>query len=304
MEFNSRQLRAFLAVADRRSFSRAAEVLFVTPSGVSVLIRELETQLGFRLFERTTRHVALTDHGASLVPAIRRALADVDGSAAALSESVKDTGQCISIGAAPLVAANLLPTAIKEFRSRRPGVRIRTCDTEMSGVAQKVASGAVDLGIGVFNPATSIKRVELFRFSFIFIRSGDDAATPRTSTSWSAAAADTLIVLPPTSPLQRVIERQLVLAGVRRGTPAAVVNNLDTQIAMVEAGEGVAVIPSFGLPVCRNRHVAMSRLVNPAATMAFHLIRARGRTLPPAADEFAAFLESYVSRWAGRAGIL
>ena len=62
-----------------------------------------------------------------------------------------------------------------------------------------------------------------------------------------------------------------------------IVNALDTQIAMVEAGEGVAIIPSFGLPVCRNRNVAMSRLVSPAAGMDFHEIRARGRTLPPAA---------------------
>src|SRR5271167_979992 len=50
MDFTSRQFRAFLLVAQHRSFSRAAEALYITPSGLSVLIRELETQLGFRLF--------------------------------------------------------------------------------------------------------------------------------------------------------------------------------------------------------------------------------------------------------------
>jgi LysR family transcriptional regulator, carnitine catabolism transcriptional activator len=63
MDLTSRQLRAFLLVAQHRNFSRAAEALFITPSGLSILIRELESQLGFRLFDRTTRHVVLTAHG-------------------------------------------------------------------------------------------------------------------------------------------------------------------------------------------------------------------------------------------------
>jgi len=54
MEFTSRQLRAFRLVAQHGSFARAAEALFITPSGLSVLIRELESHLGFRLFNRTT----------------------------------------------------------------------------------------------------------------------------------------------------------------------------------------------------------------------------------------------------------
>ena len=56
MEFTSR-LRGFHLVAQHGSFSRAAEALFITPSGLSPLIRELENQLGFRLFDRTTRHL-------------------------------------------------------------------------------------------------------------------------------------------------------------------------------------------------------------------------------------------------------
>ena len=68
MEFTSRQLRAFHLVAEHQSFARAAERLFLTPSGLSVLIRELERQLGFRLFDRTTRQVTLTGHGSDLLP--------------------------------------------------------------------------------------------------------------------------------------------------------------------------------------------------------------------------------------------
>jgi DNA-binding transcriptional LysR family regulator len=237
------------------------------------------------------------------VPVIRRAVDDIDSVTSAVSKRASTIGGSITIGAAPLIAANVLPPAIKEFRARRPGLRVRTFDADLATVMQKVASGTLDLAIGVFTPASNIKRVRLFRFSFIFIRSGDDLTPRRTATTWSAAASEPLIALPSSSPVQRHIDRQLARAGVRR-SPAVLVNALDTQIAMVEAGEGVAIIPSFGLPVCRNRNVAMSRLVSPVVSMDFHQIWARSRTLPPAAEEFAAFLQSHVARWAGRTGIL
>jgi DNA-binding transcriptional LysR family regulator len=64
MNITSRQLKAFVLTAQHRSFSRAAERLFITQSGMSLLVRELEAQLGFRLFDRTTRRVTLSDRHA------------------------------------------------------------------------------------------------------------------------------------------------------------------------------------------------------------------------------------------------
>jgi LysR family transcriptional regulator, carnitine catabolism transcriptional activator len=84
----------------------------------------------------------------------------------------------------------------------------------------------------------------------------------------------------------------------------SVVNLLDTQIALVEAEEGIAIIPSFGIPACRNRKVVVSQLVNPVVRFDFHLISTRGRALPPGAVEFTAFLKGYIASWAGRAGVL
>jgi LysR family transcriptional regulator, carnitine catabolism transcriptional activator len=79
---------------------------------------------------------------------------------------------------------------------------------------------------------------------------------------------------------------------------------MDTQIALVEADEGIAIIPSYGVPVCRNRKVVMSRLINPIVDLEFSQIITRARKLPPGAEELSAFLKTYVARWAGRAGVL
>jgi DNA-binding transcriptional LysR family regulator len=301
MDFTSRQLRAFVLVAEHRNFTRAAEAMYLTPSGISVLIRELEAQVGARLFERTTRHVALTAHGQALVPIARRTLDDLSATARAAGERDRQAGDSITVGAAPLVAANLLPPAIKQFRAHRPEIRVRVFDADQGTIIRHVTGGDIDFGIGVFGATPGIRRTRLFEFSFILIRAGDSAGAQ--TATWSAAAGEPLIVLPAKSPLQQLIDRQLARTRTRRPEPT-VVNALDTQIAMVEAGQGVAIIPSFGLPVCRNRDVSMSRLVTPAVRMDFHQVESRGRQLPPGAEEFAAFLRGYVSRWAGRAGIL
>jgi len=80
------------------------------------------------------------------------------------------------------------------------------------------------------------------------------------------------------------------------------VNLLDTQIGLVEAEECMAIIPSFGLPACRSRKVAMSELVDP--TVNLYEISSREKKMSEDAAEFSAFLKRYISRWAGEAGAL
>jgi DNA-binding transcriptional LysR family regulator len=81
------------------------------------------------------------------------------------------------------------------------------------------------------------------------------------------------------------------------------VNLLDTQIAMVEAGEGIAVVPSYSLLASRNRKVVMSRLINPVAEVEFSLISYRGVKLQVVANEFTEFLKSFFSRWATHSNV-
>ena len=148
-----------------------------------------------------------------------------------------------------------------------------------------------------------VRREPFFRFSLMLIQAARDDTPARATTSWSALDGARLISLSSGHPHQQLIDKQLARAGIKVQI-GPVVNLLDTQIALVEADEGIAIIPSFGMPACRNRKVVMSRLINPVVRFDFHLIRSRGRELPPEADEFIAFLKSYIATWAGRAGVL
>jgi LysR family carnitine catabolism transcriptional activator len=303
MEVTTRQLRAFRLVAQHRNFTRAAEALFITPSGLSVLIRELESRVGFRLFDRTTRHVALTSHGRELLEVIQRSLEELDAAIANIARSAKRTRQQISLGTTPLVAANILPPAMREFRKQRPDVRIQLFDADLPTLIKMVEAGKLDMSLGIFKAMADVRREPFFRFSLMVARASNDDMPPRRTTPWSALGGATLISLSSAHPHQQLIDKHLARAGVKVQI-GSIVNLLDTQIALVEAEEGIAIIPSFGMPACRNRKVVMSQLTHPVVRFDFHLISSRGRALPPGADEFTSFLKSYISTWAGRAGVL
>jgi DNA-binding transcriptional LysR family regulator len=158
------------------------------------------------------------------------------------------------------------------------------------------------MSLGIFKAMAGVRREPFFRFSLMVARPGKDDIPPR-ATTWATLNGETLISLSPGHPHQQLIDKHLAQAGVKVQI-GSVVNLLDTQIALVEAQEGIAIIPSFGIPACRNRNVVVSQLTNPVARFDFHLISSRAKELPPGADEFASFLKSYIATWAGRAGVL
>ena len=268
-----------------------------------MLIRELETQLGFRLFDRTTRHVVPTAHGSELLAATQPHLQALDAAMARIGQTAEGTGQVLSVGTTPMIAANILPQAISEFRSQRPDLHVRLFDAHLSTILKRVEAGKLDMGLGIFKSRPGIRRTPFFRFSLVLIRADKRGAIHPASTAWSELNGQTLISMTRSYPHQQLIDEHLAKTGVRwqRGV---VVNFMDTQIALVEAAEGIAIIPSFGLPACSNRRVAMSRLIDPVVNLEFYQISNRGKKLPPGAEEFTAFLKAYIARWAGRTGVL
>jgi DNA-binding transcriptional LysR family regulator len=98
----------------------------------------LENQLDFRLFDRTTRQVVLTDYGNELLAVTQRNLQEIDSAMSGIGRTAKGSNQSLSLGTTPLVAANILPQAIREFRSQRPELRIQLVDDDLTAILKKV----------------------------------------------------------------------------------------------------------------------------------------------------------------------
>jgi len=285
-------------VASHHSFARAAEELLITPSGLSVLIRELERQLGFRLFDRTTRQVTLTAFGSELIAVTEPSLGKLDNAMSRIEQSAKGRERWISVGTTPWLAANVLPQAIRQFRERRPDLRIRLFDGWLDEIQQRVHAGKLDMGVGIFKNSSGVRRNPFFSFALMAVFPDQGAAINSAPTRWSSLSGQRLVSLTKDYPHQLVIDKQLAKIGAvcRRGQ---IVKLLETQIALVEANEGTAVIPSFGMLACRNRKVTMSALIDPVVNLDFYQISNRGSHMSKDAKAFSGFLKTYIANWAG-----
>lgn len=144
---NVHQLRLFLAVAQRRSFSRAAEAQHLTQSAVSQQIEALEREHAVRLFERLPRRIELTDAGAALLPYAERITTLLDEATHALAEVRGLASGRLRVAASPTPATYWLPPLLGAFARRHPAVEL-LLDVDVSArVAQRVADGESALGV-------------------------------------------------------------------------------------------------------------------------------------------------------------
>src|SRR6476660_4928023 len=116
MNVSTRQLQAFLAIARLGNFTRAAEALFVTQAGLSLMLKDFEAQVGARLFDRTTRSVRLTPAGESLLPTVRRMMADWESATSSVGRLAAEAEQRISLAATPVIASSVLPPWLQLFQ--------------------------------------------------------------------------------------------------------------------------------------------------------------------------------------------
>lgn len=302
MNISSRQLKAFLLTARLGNFTRAAERMHITQAGLSVMMRELETQLDARLFDRTTRTVTLTGAGEKFLPAATRALEEIDAAAAQISAIGEKARHTLRIAATPLVSSNLLPAICRRFRADCPEVTIRLIDCDLKQVHALVDQGDVDMGLGFFfKAARGIERTLLQSFPLMHVTPSeehDQLALKKVgaggharelgrvgSAAWSALEHAPLIGLPPDNPIQQLVETHLAAIG-RSNEEKLSFNYFETLIAMVAAGMGTSIVPSFALLACRRYQVQCDLLREPTVALGLYRITKRGRGKTPAMAKF------------------
>lgn len=125
---------------------------------------------------------------------------------ARVGRSARGKRQTVSLGTTPLVAANILPQAMREYRRLRPELRVRLFDADQHAVLRELQAGKLDIGVGLFKNVSGMRRVPLFRFSLALIRARRRGGTDGTDVPWSALEGETVIALDPSSPHQQVID--------------------------------------------------------------------------------------------------
>ena len=152
MNVTLRQLRVFQSVARTRNFSRTGEAVGLTQPAVSRAIVDLERGLGLRLLDRTTREVALTEAGRSLVARLDRALDELDATLADVAGLADADGGKVRVASSPTLSAYLMPACIATCARAAPRVRFLLLDRIQQDVLESVRSGEVDFGVVVEPP--------------------------------------------------------------------------------------------------------------------------------------------------------
>lgn len=298
MNLSVKHLRAFVALAEQRNFTRAAQACHLSQSAFSTLIHTLEEQAGSRLFERTTRHVELSADGRRFEEVARRLLADFEAALADLRDHALRRKGRVSIAALPSLAAGDLPPLLAAFRARYPGIEIALFDLLADGCIDLVRRARADFALAPAPAQAADLRVEpLLRERFHLVCPAGHALAARRSVTPQALAGHPFIHLSRTSSVRQHLDAALHperLEGVME------VEQLATVAGLVAAGLGITAVPTLALFQFRREGLVVRPLQIPGLSRDICLIRLKERGDTAAA---AALIEDLRAHYGdGRAG--
>lgn len=236
------QLEAFLQVAQHRSFSRAAEALFLTQPSVTARIQSLEREIGERLFERTGRSVTLTDAGHAFMPHAQRALTAVQEGTDAI-EAVRhgDIGS-IRIGASDTIATYVLPGILKQFRETRPRVHVHLTTGQTEGIVEKLLAGETHVAVSRLTQHPEVESLHLYNDDLALVCSPSHPFASRGRVTIAEAGKEPFLFFERSSSYHSLVYSMFLRVGV---VPESVMelDSMETTKHMVEAGLGIAILP-------------------------------------------------------------
>lgn len=244
-----RHLQHFVAVAEDQHFTRAAERLMVSQSGLSSSIRALERELQAPLFVRTTRRVTLTEAGRALLGEAERVLAQVRAAHDAVAAVQGLLRGTLSLGTEQCIAGVHVAKLLTAFRRRHPDVEIRLRQAGSGALAEEVAAGRLDLAFAVKTQPDSdqLRSVPLTSEPMtVLCHPTHHLATSAVVTPEDLGGEAFVDFHPDWGP-RRITDAAFAEAGVRR-TVTLEVSDVHSLLELVGAGLGIAVVPRhFGL---------------------------------------------------------
>jgi len=284
MNISTRQLRAFIALAEGRNFTRAATVCHLSQSAFSALIRQLEESLEVRLFDRNTRRVELTAEGQEFEVSARRVLAEFEAAVSDMHARATLQRGRVSIALLPSLAADWLPQVLAGFREAHPGIDLEVADVLSEPCIERVRSGQADFALAATRANTPELRAEPFcSDGFHLVCRKDHPLADHPNPRPRDVAAWPFIHLSRTSSVRQYIDA----ATLPQALPAVLeVDQLATVAGMVGAGLGISVVPSLTLYQFRSPELVIRPLKWPGLTRQIYLVRKRDSGFSTAAETF------------------
>jgi LysR family hydrogen peroxide-inducible transcriptional activator len=261
--FTLRQLQYVLAIAEYKSFRRAAEVCAVAQPSLSAQVAQLESALGVAIFERSTRGVTVTRAGSTVIERARRTLLEADDLIGAAQRAQDPLAGTLNLGVIPTVAPYLLPEITGQLRAKFPRLQLLWAEEKTRVLVERIATGELDAGVlAVESEIGELEYQELGRDAFFLAVPSDHRLARGTAPARVDQLEDETVLL---------LEdghcfRDQALAVCRRGgaDEASVrATSLSTLTQMVAAGTGITFLPQIAIRTENRAGLLVTRAFGP-----------------------------------------
>jgi DNA-binding transcriptional LysR family regulator len=240
-----RQLEHFLAVAHERHFTRAADVLRISQSGLSASIRALENELGTTLFTRSTRRVELTQAGTALLQESIRTVASASAAREAVAAIRDVLSGTLTVGTEQCLGVLDLPEQLARFRAQHPGVRINLGFAGSAQLLEELSAGRQDLAVlAVCGAVPQGVRLEtLSTEPFVVLCGPRHRLAAEQTLTVADLAAETFVGFRGDWAARVLVNRAFAAEGLDHEVELEV-NDVGTLLDLVEHDLGIAIVPA------------------------------------------------------------
>jgi DNA-binding transcriptional LysR family regulator len=277
-------VQAFVKVAELGSFTRAAERLALTQTGLTRRIQRLESFVGLPLLDRTTRHTALTAAGREFLPLAQRVVEDLTHGLERLRTTARLSAGDVTLATMPAVVYQRLPAVLSAYAQRFPENRVMLLERSGVLVTEAVRRGDAEFGIHISQEGQDDLAEEVLAADpLVLVCHPEHAMAARAAVAWAELRERDLITLGGTSGNRALVELQLEKAGLpKRGR--IVVENTPSALALAATGVAAAILPSVAGRGSLLGTLVEVPLVEPVIHRSLSLVRRRRETLTPAAE--------------------
>jgi len=284
MKVDTLGVQAFIAIADCAGFQRAADELHISQTAVTRRLQNLESHLGVKLIERTTRNVALTATGNDFLPQARRLVSELSNALAEIAESGKARRGDVSIACVPTAGIQFLPRIIQEYSASFPDNRITILDHSSAAVAAAVVRREAELGINLAQTHhPDLISTELLTDRFALICRDDHPLANKKSVAWKQLASYPLIFAGEANANRGVLDQALGSSKVKLQLFYEVQRS-STALGLVAEGVAIAVVPRLAVQKGAYLRLRALALVDPIISRSLVLITRNVTHLSPAAQ--------------------
>ena len=278
---NIKHLKAFIAVASELHFTRAAEKVCLTQPALSSLIQQMEQDFGIQLVRRHTRQVELTQAGEEFRETAEKLVADFEQALYDVKTYKSVRRGRLDVAAVPSVCASLLPPILKKFSTHYPDIRLNIVDCAGQEILDALYEKRIDFGITYTQTDKELEATPLIEDALVIICRADHPYASKPQVRWSNLADQALIAMNKGTTIRTLIDSVAISKDMKLDIILEP-RLMTTALSYAEAGLGVAILPSSGVPQNLSANLCQVPLTAPVIERGISLLRNRNVTISPA----------------------